>query len=545
MAQAARASVSRDQLSPDTRTRLAALVAQCSAPAWGAIGVTVAFLAITLWWLTQDSSIPIFDAGLHLQLAMAVHRELGAGHLAKALTLSVPYPPFAYLIGSLGIAVGGLGVTPMVLTENLVFVPLLALGCYHVGKLAFGATAGLLAVVFALGSPLIIAQFHVFMTDAPETSMVAVAVWLILATEGFSRVKLCALAGVVVGLGMLTKEPFAIFVIGPVGVTAWRGGRQAWRGFAVFAVIALVIGLPWYIKELSQLGTLGGEATSTTKSLATYGIPDVAPPRLSLDNLTWYLWSMINSQLYLPLFLLAGAGWVWTLQRLVRRLPASPLAVELMVGAFVAWLVLTETFIHDERYGMPLLLYLSVFAAGWIVSLRGRLRIAGITALALIALLNTLGSSFSAGPELQLTLPGATTNTLQKPGVITVAQNQGFLVDGPRRDGDLVAMFEALRRNGVRLVAWPVEQSLGPDFSTGGVSALAEVAGLTTAVASSLTTNSVTRADAFLSHGKIGRGEPTPCVTLDDGTGVWVRVGNPEAPGAKDYCPLPKPHYYG
>jgi hypothetical protein len=32
-------------------------------------------------------------------------------------------------------------------------------------------------------------------------------------------------------------------------------------------------------------------------------------------------------------------------------------------------------------------------------------------------------------------------------------------------------------------------------------------------------------------------------VRLDDGTGVWVRIGNPEAAGARDYCPLPKPHF--
>ena len=82
------------------------------APAWGAIGVTALFIGITCWWLTQDHSIPIFDAGLHLNLALNVHQELAAGHLGEALTLSVPYPPFAYLVGALGITIGGVGVAP-------------------------------------------------------------------------------------------------------------------------------------------------------------------------------------------------------------------------------------------------------------------------------------------------------------------------------------------------------------------------------------------------------------------------------------------------
>ena len=42
---------------------------------------------------------------------------------------------------------------------NVVFVLLLALGCYNVGRLAFGQLAGVLAVVFALGSPLVIEEF--------------------------------------------------------------------------------------------------------------------------------------------------------------------------------------------------------------------------------------------------------------------------------------------------------------------------------------------------------------------------------------------------
>src|ERR1700686_443732 len=124
-----------------------------TAQAWGAIGTTALFLGITCWWLTQDSSIPIFDAGQHLTDAFYVFDELAAGHTAGALTLTAPYPPFAFLVGDLGVLFGGMNVAPPVIAENFVFVPLLALGCYHIGRLAFDRTAGLLAVVFALGSP--------------------------------------------------------------------------------------------------------------------------------------------------------------------------------------------------------------------------------------------------------------------------------------------------------------------------------------------------------------------------------------------------------
>jgi Dolichyl-phosphate-mannose-protein mannosyltransferase len=539
MATDASARSSRARASPSPRLA----VPRWPAPAWGAIGVTALFIVTTSWWLSQDHSIPIFDAGLHLSIAINVHHELAAGHLLKALTLSIPYPPFVYLVGSLGIAIGGVGIAPLVITENLVFVSLLSLGCYKVARLAFGPPAGLLAVIFALGSPLVAAQFRVFMTDAPETAMVAVSVWLILATKGFSELKSCALAGLAVGVGMLTKEPLPIFVVGIVGVALYRGGRESWRGFLLFAVVAFVIAGPWYLHELGQLQNLGSEASDSSNVFTGYPIPDVAPARLSIDNLTWYLWSMINTQLYLPLLTFAAVGWVWTLVGFARRRIVSPLALELVVGAFLSWALITETFIHDTRYSLPLTVYLAVFGAGWIVRLPRRWLPIAASVLVFVAVANNLGIIFGSGRTLQVTVAGAKTNTLEQAGVFTFYEDHGFLVSAPRRDGDLLAMFRALKANGVRTVSWPFYEAREPDFSTGGVHALSQIAGLDN-LESEYPPNLLTQRNATLAHVKIGPGLEHPCVRLDDGTGIWVRLGNPFRPGVKDYCPLPKPHFY-
>jgi 4-amino-4-deoxy-L-arabinose transferase-like glycosyltransferase len=587
--------------------RLAAL--GWPAPAWGAIGVTALFIGITCWWLTQDRSIPIFDAGLHLNIALNVDKELGAGNLGKALTMSKPYPPFVYLIGSLGIAIGGVGVAPPIIAENLVFVTLLALGCYKVGRLAFGPLAGLLAVVFALGSPLLAAQFHVFMTDAPETAMVAVSVWLVIATEGFTKRRACAVAGVAVGLGMLTKEPFPIFVLGVGLVTLGRGGRRAWPGVAVFAAIALAIALPWYVHEHSLIQGIGDQATASSSAYPSQEGPapkDIAPPRLSSANLEWYMWNLDNFELGLPLLLIAAAGFIWTVAGLVRSRPrasaavgarprasrasgkahrqgrggsggqmqdrspsarsrdpkaragspspaartdrerasVSPLALELTVGAFVAWLILTETYFHDTRYSMPLLLYPAVFAAGWIAHFTGRWRAVAVGALVLVVVANMLGSTFGVGKQYQIALPGASHTALQQPGYLMLYPG-GFLVSGPHRDGDLLATLRALRRDGVRYLVWNQQQgAIEPYFSNGGVAVLAQIAQLQQPPPHTRV-RTLGSLVAVLAHGSISRHEAPPCVRLDDGTGVWIRIGNPTAAGAQDYCPLPRPHHYG
>jgi 4-amino-4-deoxy-L-arabinose transferase-like glycosyltransferase len=513
------------------------------------IAVVALFMCITLWWLTQDRSIPIFDAGVRLSQAILVYEHLSSASVGTALTTTSPYPPFAYLVGALGLGIGGLGVAPAIIAENLVFVPLLALGCYNVGRLAFGSRAGLLAVVFAFGSPLITAQFHVFMIDAPETAMVAVAVWLILATERFSRVWVSAAAGVAVGLGMLTKEPFAFFVAGVVLVTAIRGGWDAWRGFTAFSMIALAIALPWYVNDLSKVEALArGAAQAATGPTLDHG---VAPPRFSIDNLTWYFWNALNFQLYAPLFAFAMVGGLWTLVGFARRRLVSPLAWELTIGACVAWVGITETFIHDIRYGMPLLLYLAVFGSGWIVSLKRRSgRIAATGALVLIAIFNTLGATFGVGGNYQVTLPGAKPALLDAPGILTIHTNTGYLVSAPQRDGDVLGLMQALRRNGVRQVTWinlglkEPQPGFTPDFSRAGLISFAQIAKLEIPSEEGSEPSKLTQRDATLGHGPITPSEAPPCVRLSDGTGVWVRLGNPNAPSTKNYCPFRHPAFY-
>lgn len=320
------------------------------------------------------------------------------------------------------------------------------------------------------------------------------------------------------------------------------------------------------------------------------------------------MWNLDNVELGLPLLLLAAAGFVWTVAGLVRSRPRSltarrarpatsriasgqprrgrggrgdqtkagnraersrgassredaraagtaaadrerpspvgPLALELTVGAVVAWLILTETYFHDTRYSMPLLLYPAVFAAGWIAHFTGRARAVAVGALVVVVFVNMLGSTFGVGKQYRIALPGASPTALQQPGYLTLYPG-GFLVAGPHRDGDLLGTLRALRRHGVRYLVWNQRQgTIEPYFSNGGLAVLAQIAQLEQP-SPGAQASALGKRVAVLAHGKIAPGEVAPCVTLDDGTGVWIRIGNPAAAGAQDYCPLPRPRYYG
>ncbi len=507
--------------------------------AWGAIAVTALFLLLSCWWVVRDHSIPISDAGFHLEVTLEVFKDLQAGHWAKAVEPHLQYPPLVYLVGALGAFVGGLGIPSIVIADNLFFIPLLALGCYQIGRLAFTPAAGLLAVVFALGSPLVARLFHLTMLDAPQAAMVAVSVWLILATRYFTRLRFCAAAGLAVGLAMLTKESAALFLVGVLGVTLLRGGWRGWRGMLVFGVVVLVVAGPWYISDLSQVRAIGsGVATAGTTAHSS-----IAPPRFSSENLQWYMWSFLDLQIYLPLFLFAAVGGVWTLVGFVRRRWVSPLAPELAVGAFVAWLALTETFVHDNRYGMSMLVYFAVFGSFWIVRLPRSGRIAATAALVLIAFANTLASNFGVGGPVTVSLPHAIANAKTQSNDATIYSNEGYLVSAaPERGSNMLATLQALKQRGVEaVVALPSKAPNEGAFLEGLVplTILAKIGFGETNEPASLNDTV-----AVLDRELLSSNTAPPCVKLPDGTGIWIRLGDPYAAGAQDFCPSRHPQFY-
>jgi 4-amino-4-deoxy-L-arabinose transferase-like glycosyltransferase len=508
-----------------------------SPAAWGSVAAAAVFLVLTSWWLTQDRSIPIFDAGAHLETTIYLHRLVASGDLLGPFNYTSQYPPLAYIVGLLAMFVGGVNLAAPIVGENLVFVSLLTLGCYQTARLLFDSRAGLLATILALGSPLLVAQLHVFMLDAPETAMVAVSIWLLLASEDFARTRFAAFAGLAVGAGLLVKVQFPFFVLGIVLMALARGGWRNWRGFALFTAVALVIGAPWYIDHVSELSTIT-KLAGTGSGAAAGNLP----PTLSTANLTWYFWSTLNSQLLAPLFLLVLGGTIWTVVATVRERELRGPRIEFLFGGLAAWLAISLTPHHDIRYDMGLLPYLAVLGAGWIPQLPRPARLAATAVLALGVVANTLGTTFGVGGQVQAKLVGSPPQTEAEPDKIVFYSNRGFLVAGPKRDGDFPGLLAALRRDGVETVAYNPAQIETADFSGEGLGPLTTIAGLSPSVQTSLPASSATAVSVL--HEPIRATSPAPCTVLSDGTGVWLLRQDPSSGKVVYYCPERSPHYY-
>jgi 4-amino-4-deoxy-L-arabinose transferase-like glycosyltransferase len=505
--------------------------------AWGSIAATVGFLAITFWWVAQDRAVQYGGAAQHLYVVVLYHDFIQAGDPFRVLDFHSLYPPMAPVVGALGMLLGGMSVAAAVLAENLVYVPLLALGCYQTARLLAGPRAGLLAVLFALGAPLIVEQFHVFMLDSPETALVAVTVWLILASDRFARTGVSALAGAALGLAVLTKELAPLYVVGLLPAVLLRnGGWRNARGIAAFVAAALVLGAPWYLHHAGELGRIlraAGTAEATVPLAAR-------PPLVSFANFDWYLWATLNGLLFVPLFVLSVVGVVAAVVRVVRARPVGDATFELLVGLAGAWLTITVMPHHDLRYTMPLIVYLAALACAWIVRLERRRQMVAVGALAVALVAAHLGASFGVGGRAPELLPGnraaARGEGVPLATSPIVYASYDFLVAAPQRDGDVLARFKALRRAGVKRIVF-VDQVKADDpwFEQMGLVVFAGMAGLT-APLSAIDATRLKRETAVAIRAS-SLDDTEPCTRLTDGSGVWMRLGDPNAPGARDYCP--------
>jgi hypothetical protein len=127
---------------------------------------------------------------------------------------------------------------------NLAAMLALYAAVWGIGNRLRGARAGLIAVYICATLPPLYGLSRWYLVEYPLTACVAVACWLAIVPEDFTRPWVAVALGIVCGFGMLLKIAFAVFVALPI-VAAWLGSRS-WRVLARVSIPCILVAGPWY-----------------------------------------------------------------------------------------------------------------------------------------------------------------------------------------------------------------------------------------------------------------------------------------------------------
>ena len=485
------------------------------------------FIAISIWWVLADARLPEGgDPGRHLTSALGFGDLLGDLDLAGLADYRADassgffYPPLGRLVAgvppALGLDVQDWGVVAV----NLVFVPLLAVGTFLIGRRLYGPFAGALAAIFALGAPMVLDLFHVFMLDAPLAATVAIALWAMLASERFTDRRASVLAGALAGVAVMVKSTAPVFFAGPLLVILARGGWREWRNIALASLAAIVVFAPWHLLHAGDITNLSGQAPS---GLAPAGIGggDTAVGSDLLNRIGSYFWVAVNIQYFLPLLALFLVGLVAAIRDLRQREGIA----ELLAGLIVPYLFFSLAIsIRDPRYTLPLVAIVAVLATGWIATTRRAvLQVAGLVVLLGAIALNVTASVTDALPTARASLPGDDPNLGDRtwPGSVTLLDDEGYIGGPPRTDDFWERLVDTAAAEGAETVAIDVREAPGLGADRLGLEVLADQAGMTEeSYAGSVVKRPDVRIHTWLTpdpYWTLEVGLPKPCARVLDG----------------------------
>ncbi|HYB69901.1 MAG TPA: glycosyltransferase family 39 protein, partial [Candidatus Bathyarchaeia archaeon] len=275
----------------------------------------VLLCVVTVVWVGIDRRPPEWDHANHLERAFDCYRTLsepGHDRVKEITEASSFYPPIVSCAA--GVLYFVFPIAP--LTAQAVMLAYLAvalISVFALGARLWDPAAGLLAAFFLATAPFVIFSLTNFQLDLPLMAMVALALYLLVGTDHFRHPGWSVAFGVASGLGMLTKPPFAAYVLPPLLWAAWHAvtapDRRRRLGLMALALLpAAALAIPWYGPR--ALGLPMQVANRSFKQAAESGHAEAFTP----EALSFYL-RVLPSQLGV----LATPLFVWGLLALARQ----------------------------------------------------------------------------------------------------------------------------------------------------------------------------------------------------------------------------------
>jgi hypothetical protein len=390
--------------------------------------LTLSIAAVNVLWRTLETRPPHWDMGGHLSNSLIYLHGFSIAHPKPFLEAYLFYPPLVYWVTDVFYAAIGSEAMWVALLSNVIWLAILIFATYGTGNRLWNPRVGWLSVVFVVTAPMIVSSAKDYMLDVPITAVAALALYLIVRADGFSSRRYSLLFGVACGCGLLVKWTFPLVVALPVvhvcaiALSEARLRRDFSRllNLVGAGTLTLAIAGTWYAHNFRQV--LGASLYYSGPEGVARGNPRVASPESAL----WYLWNLLNVQLYLLPFLFVLAGIVFSLRK--RELAARNLYPILMAfGTYLTFMLLRH---KDARYTLPMLPALAVVATSWLeyVSARARVWAAGLfVAYGAVAFVAISFGTFLLPKDVTFHVP----STSSGPGSVTVFAQHGYIIGPP------------------------------------------------------------------------------------------------------------------
>ncbi len=229
------------------------------------LAAVIAFSVVNnLIWLRTDTRPPRWDEASYLTASLNYYGCLISGGVVAFtrcfLTLSPSRPHLVPALAVPSYLLLGISTDSALRVNPLAFV-LLILAVYGTGARLASPWSGLLAALLVSTYPGIFGFSRVFLLEFVHATLVASSLYLLLGTESFSHRGASLAFGALVGLGLLCRIFFPIFIIGPLGVCtylAWKRSRQStsgpmpvrfqwWANGGLALVVSVTVAAPWYM----------------------------------------------------------------------------------------------------------------------------------------------------------------------------------------------------------------------------------------------------------------------------------------------------------
>lgn len=359
---------------------------------WALVGGGWLVLVLVLSvWLAVDRQPPEWDHANHLERAVLCAQDLGKADWRAIVERSSFYPPVVPCAAGLIYRL----LPSDVAAAQAVVLLFLGLGMaatYLLGRELGDATSGVAAAWIFGSAPFVLYSALRFQLDLPLAAMVALGLFALSRTDGFTRTGASLVAGLAFGAGLLVKPPFAAYVLGPV---LWVLARErSWRALgngALAALVAATLSLPWYGPRIFGLPLQ--IANRSFKNAALEGKPETFTSAALAFYPTW-----LAPQLGVLAVALLLAGLVVAA---VRRRGLALIAFLVPLALFM--LVRNK----DLRYSLPLLPMAAVLAGmavGELAAVVPRARMAALAVLAVVGAAQLGSTAWGVPPIVALPL---------------------------------------------------------------------------------------------------------------------------------------------